>query len=80
MQAQQQIALERNRELVGRRLRVLVEGPAEEEGSDWVGRSYRDAPEIDGVVFVRGAARPGEFVDVQVTEARPYDLEGEVTG
>jgi tRNA A37 methylthiotransferase MiaB len=37
-----------------------------------------DAPEIDGKVFVRGAARVGEFVNVRITGAKEYDLKGEV--
>lgn len=72
MRAQQRISLERHQEMVGRRLRVLVERVGEK---GVVGRSYRDAPEIDGVVFVAGtSAKPGQFVEATVIEARPYDL------
>ncbi|HHX38509.1 MAG TPA: 30S ribosomal protein S12 methylthiotransferase RimO [Armatimonadetes bacterium] len=75
MRVQQRISLERNRELVGQRLRVLVEAAAGPRGRDRVGRSYRDAPEIDGTVILRDShATPGTFVDATVTDAKPYDL------
>ncbi len=77
MRAQQEISLERNRAWEGRTLRVLVE----EQREGWLlGRSHRDAPEIDGVVYARGAVEPGSFVDVQVTQGREYDLYGVVEG
>ncbi len=75
MGIQQGISLEINRGFVGESLEVLVEG-ADEDGV-W-GRSYRDAPEIDGVVKVRKcAARPGEIVRARITAADIHDLEGE---
>jgi ribosomal protein S12 methylthiotransferase len=43
-----------------------------------VGRSYRDAPEIDGLVFVEGQPPIGEIVRVHITGALPYDLSGEI--
>ena len=72
MAAQQGLSLANNEKWLGRTLDVLVES---RRGEDAVGRSFRDAPEIDGAVTVRGCdARPGEFVHVRVTEAAPYDL------
>lgn len=72
MRAQQPVALARNEALVGRALDVLVEG---RRGADLLTRSYRDAPEIDGNVLVRGAdAAPGEWLRVRVIQAQPYDL------
>jgi ribosomal protein S12 methylthiotransferase len=73
MELQQGISLEKNRAFVGRRLDVLVEGA--QKGLT-VGRSYRDAPEVDGVVLVEGEAAPGEMIPVRVTGALPYDLTG----
>ncbi len=75
---QQAIAQEQNRHWVGRSLRVLVEGQgAAEDGTPLVvGRSFRDAPEIDGLVWARGTATIGSFIDVEVTRATPYDLWG----
>ena len=44
-----------------------------------VGRSYRDAPEVDGLVFVRGRVEPGQIVPVAITGAMAYDLVGELS-
>jgi ribosomal protein S12 methylthiotransferase len=71
MELQQGISLEKNRALVGRRLDVLVEGKGKGLA---IGRSYRDAPEVDGVVLVEGDAALGEMISVRVTGALPYDL------
>jgi ribosomal protein S12 methylthiotransferase len=81
MSLQQRISLENNQALVGKTLDVLIEGHGEVEGSQEpiaVGRSYRDAPEIDGLVFVEGQPPIGEMVPVRITGAMPYDLSGEV--
>ncbi len=77
MSLQQEISLEVNEGWIGRSLKVLVE--AQQDG--WlIGRSHRDAPDIDGLVFFKGEARPGDLVDVEVTEAEPYDLFGQQVG
>ena len=84
MSLQQSISLARNQEQVGRVLDVLVEGfgeaEAEEPGQDnkpiSVGRSYRDAPEIDGLVLIHGQVEVGEMVPVQIAGAIEYDLIG----
>jgi ribosomal protein S12 methylthiotransferase len=73
MELQQGISLEENRKWVGRSLDILVEG--RRKGLS-VGRSYRDAPEVDGVVLIEGDAAPGEMVRVQITGALSYDLIG----
>ncbi len=81
MLAQQRISLENNQALVGQTLDVLIEGHGEMEDSSEpiaVGRSYRDAPEIDGLVFVEGQPPVGEIVPVRITGAMPYDLSGVV--
>ena len=84
MAAQQRISLARNRRLVGRTLQVLVEGRVEAEGPGEptpfrsVGRSYRDAPEVDGLVFVREDVPDGAIVDVKVVDAMAYDLVAEL--
>ena len=75
MERQQAISLARNQSWVGRELEVLVEGHSPLDGTTAVGRSFRDAPEIDGQVHVRRcAALPGTFVRARIREARPYDL------
>lgn len=71
MELQQGISLELNQALVGRTLDVMIEGRDKDIA---IGRSYRDAPEIDGLVFVEGKGEIGEIVPVTVTGAMPYDL------
>ena len=73
MELQQGISLEKNRAWVGRRMDVLVEG--REKGLA-VGRSFRDAPEVDGVVLIEGDATPGAMIRARITGALPYDLTG----
>jgi ribosomal protein S12 methylthiotransferase len=75
MSTQQEISLQKNQSIVGRKLSVLVEGVDHKEKVS-IGRSYRDAPEIDGLVFVDGIHPVGEFVETFVTEALEYDLIG----
>ena len=73
MELQQGISLAINQAWCGRELTVLVE----ESRDGWlVGRSYRDAPEIDGLVFVEGQVPLGTLVRATVTSAEPYDLVG----
>jgi ribosomal protein S12 methylthiotransferase len=75
MALQQDISLERNQSQVGRMLEVLVEGHG--DGLS-VARSYRDAPEIDGMVLLPGALPVGEMMAARITGAMEYDLIGEV--
>jgi ribosomal protein S12 methylthiotransferase len=75
MAIQQQISLEINQAQVGRTLDMLVEGQG--DGLS-VGRTYRDAPEIDGLVLVPGEMVPGEIAPVRITGATDYDLLGEI--
>lgn len=77
MELQQSISLRKNQALVGKTLEVLVEGYG--DGIS-VGRSYRDAPEIDGLVLVQGELPVGEMVSVRITGALEYDLIGEPVG
>lgn len=79
MIAQQEISLAKNQSLIGSTLDVLVEGKGEVEGSGAtisLGRSFRDAPEIDGMVIVEGDLPEGEIKPVQITGAMVYDLTG----
>ncbi len=71
MALQQGISLERNQMFVGKTLDVLIEGQG--DGIS-MGRSYRDAPEIDGLVIVEGNAPTGELLPVRITGAMEYDL------
>jgi len=73
MELQQSSSLEKNQTLIGKRLDVLVEGTG--DGIS-LARSYRDAPEIDGLVIVEGETSVGSFVPVNITGAMAYDLSG----
>ena len=79
MLLQQQVSAEKTEQLVGRTLDVLVEGRIPEEGI-YVGRTYRDAPEVDGYIFINAEEEiiSGDFVTVKVTGADEYDLTGDV--
>jgi ribosomal protein S12 methylthiotransferase len=87
MELQQGISLEVNQSFVGKTLQVLAEGYGQVESEDGepvadevisLGRSYRDAPEIDGMVIVEGELPVGEIVPVRITGAMAYDLTGTV--
>ena len=73
MELQQNISLQVNQSYVGKTLDVLVEGYG--DGLS-IGRSYRDAPEIDGMIFIEGQEKVGEIVPVKITGAIVYDLAG----
>jgi ribosomal protein S12 methylthiotransferase len=73
MELQQTISMQVNQSYVGKTLDVLIEGF---DNGISIGRSYRDAPEIDGMVFVEGRAQIGDIVPVRITGAMAYDLTG----
>ena len=73
MELQQNISLQVNQSYVGKTLDVLVEGF---DNGISIGRSYRDAPEIDGMVLIEGKAKVGEIVPVKISGAMAYDLTG----
>jgi ribosomal protein S12 methylthiotransferase len=75
MSAQQDIAFEFNRSLVGRTLDVLIDAPAAGGKNLWVGRSYADAPDVDGLTYVRGVGiEPGDLVPCEIVAADGHDL------
>ena len=78
MKLQQQISRQRGEEKVGKTIRVMIEGKLPEDDI-FIGRSYMDAPNVDGFVFVhsKDSYLSGEFVDVKITQAKEYDLVGE---
>lgn len=80
MRQQQKIAAKQAKRFVGRELDLLVEGEGEDEDGDPVtaGRTYREAPEVDGLVFARGSAPVGSKVRVRIEEAENYDLFGRI--
>ena len=81
MMLQQSISMEINQARIGSTCEVLVDGFDAESGR-FYGRSLLEAPESDGCIWLGGASAltPGEYVDVRITGADAYDLEGEVVG
>ena len=73
MRHQQSSSLARNQAQVGKTLPVLIEGF---DNGISIGRSYRDAPEIDGIVLIEGEAEGGKIVPVFITGAMTHDLTG----
>ena len=79
MELQEEIIFDKNEEMKGRELWVMIEGKLDGENA-YVGRTYRDAPEIDGYIFVNADTElvTGDFVKVRVTGAYEYDLIGDM--
>ena len=79
MELQQMIAFERAEDMEGKRLLVMVEGKVPDENA-YVARSYKDAPNVDGYVFIQTSRElmTGDFVPVRITGAYEYDLIGEI--
>jgi len=81
MAVQQKISLEYNRRLIGRKFQALVESPLEEMELLMCGRLAGQAPEIDGRLLINdGDALSGSLVEVEITEAHPYDVIGHSLG
>ena len=78
MELQQEIAFEKASEKIGRKVRCMIEGRIEEGAL--VARSYMDAPDVDGYVFIDTDRdlESGRMVDVLVTDSNEYDLIGEL--
>ena len=79
MQTQLRVSEEKNEEKIGSRLTVMCDG-YDEENQVYYGRSYADAPDVDGKVYFRSDEDicVGDFVDIVVTEALDYDLVGDI--
>lgn len=83
MQLQQEVAKQVNANFLGRTLQILID---EKKGNDYIGRTYADAPEVDGQVFIRDVGanghspllKIGEFVDAKIVDTMEYDLVGEI--
>ena len=88
MAMQQDIVFAKNEDMIGRKLKVIVEGKlpddeaphysGEEAASIYIGRTYKDAPDVDGYIFMSSdnELMSGEFLDVEVVESKDYDLIG----
>lgn len=79
MELQQEIAYEKAEDMIGKQLMVMIEGKVADENA-YVGRSYKDAPNVDGYVFVntKKELMTGDFVLVKITGSYEYDLIGEI--
>jgi 2-methylthioadenine synthetase len=75
MRKQQQISLAKNQRLVGQTLTALIEGHDAQQGIS-VGRTYRDAPEVDGLVLIEETLPVGQMLPVRINSALAYDLIG----
>lgn len=80
MKVQQKISLLKNQKLIGSKQTVLIDGPSQDVPYLLEGRTYGHAPEVDGVVYITDTAGdtpiPGKMMQVEITDAHPYDLIG----
>lgn len=79
MELQQEISFDKNEMWMGKELWAFIEGKVADENA-YVGRTYRDAPGVDGYVFINTDEElmTGDFVKVKITGAYEYDLTGEI--
>ena len=79
MELQQEIAFNKAEDMIGREVLVMIEGKVADENA-YVGRTYRDAPNVDGLIFINTDVEliSGDFAKVKVTGALDYDLIGEL--
>ena len=80
MELQQEIAFDLAEEMIGREVLVMIEGKVADENA-YVGRTYKDAPNVDGLIFVESEEElmSGDFARVRITGALEYDLMGELS-
>ena len=79
MELQQEIVFDQAEAMIGREVLVMIEGKVADENA-YVGRTYKDAPNVDGLIFINTEAElmSGDFARVKVTGALEYDLIGEL--
>ena len=75
MALQQEISKENMKKHIGKTLKVLVENSKDDSA---IGRTYMDVPDIDGVMYIKGKAKPSTFVNCKVIDFKEYDLMGEI--
>ena len=81
MSAQQRIAFGWNDEQVGRHVDVILDRPVPDAEDAWIGRSYADAPDVDGVIYVTGAGlTSGQIVPCEIVATSDYDLVAAAVG
>ena len=79
MELQEEVSFDKNEQMKGRELYAFIEGQVDADNT-YVGRTYRDAPDIDGYIFITTdeVLMTGDIVKVKVTGAYEYDLIGEI--
>ena len=79
MELQQEIVFDQAEDMIGKEVLVMIEGKVADENA-YVGRTYRDAPNVDGLIFINTDVEliSGDFAKVKVTGALDYDLIGEL--
>jgi len=79
MEMQQEVSIDKSADMVGKTLEVLIEGKVTDDNA-YIGRSYMDAPNVDGYIFIntKEELMSGDFVFVKITGALEYDLIGEI--
>jgi ribosomal protein S12 methylthiotransferase len=83
MAVQQQIAFQRNKTLIGKRLEVILDQPVPGQRNVWIGRSHADAPDVDALVYVTGQKQKlsaGTITDCEIVATQEYDLVGVAVG
>lgn len=81
MEVQQRVAFDWNQAQIGRRVDVLIDLAVPGEKNAWIGRSYADAPDVDGVIYVTGKKlRPGQIAPCEIVATQEYDLIGAAVG
>ena len=79
MELQEEVIMDKNETMVGKEMYVLIEGKVVDDNA-YIGRTYRDAPNVDGYIFIHTdeVLMTGDIVKVRVTGAYEYDLIGEI--
>src|SRR6185312_1570635 len=81
MEVQQKVAFEWNDAQIGRQFDVLIDAAAPDQENAWIGRSYADAPDVDGVVYVTGEnLAVGSIVPCEIVATSEYDLVAAAVG
>ena len=80
MKLQQSVVFSHTEKLIGNQYQVLIEGRIVEEENVYIGRTYMDAPQVDGFIFITSEAEliSGDLINARVTGAKGYDLVGEI--
>jgi ribosomal protein S12 methylthiotransferase len=81
MAVQQEVAFAWNARQIGRQMDVLIDAPVPSERDVWIGRSYADAPDVDGVVYVTGKGLSvGRIAPCEIVASQEYDLVAALSG